>query len=145
MLANEMSNGGNTYTGNMLHRLNKAFFSLLYMLGNCPPQPLISLREQLYTEHFLKFLNGLIFYFIAYFIDSCVLFLIGIIPKSGLVLRMEASSVFDVVNCCRTAYSVMFQGCTHADAHKASDTDRSNAVNSPDSVFLASFMSEEQL
>lgn len=57
MPANEMSSGGDICTGKMLRRLNKAFFPLLYMLGNYPPQPLISLREQLYTEHFLKILT----------------------------------------------------------------------------------------
>lgn len=29
-----------------------------------------------------------------------ILFLISIIPKSGLVLCMEKSSVFEAVNCC---------------------------------------------
>lgn len=52
-----------------------------------------------------KLLNDLIF-FIAYFLYSCVLFLISIIPKSGLVLGLEESSVFEVVNCCWTVYPV---------------------------------------
>ena len=84
-----------------------ATLNFLYTLGNLPPQPLISLREQLYTEHFFKkkLLNDLIF-FIAYFLYSCVLFLISIIPKSGLVLGLEESSVFEVVNCCWTVYPV---------------------------------------
>lgn len=34
------------------------------------------------------------------------LFLISIIPKSGLVLCMEKSTAFGVVDCCRTVYAL---------------------------------------
>lgn len=75
-------------------------------LGNSTPQPPISPREQLYTEHFFLFLNDYIYIFFLRISFTIVLFLISIIPKSVLVLYMEKSSVFEVVNCCWTL-------CTH--------------------------------
>lgn len=86
-----MSNGGGTLrtlqaadtcTAKMLIRLNKAFVPFTRWETILLTQPLISLREQLYTVHFLKkkILNDLMFYCVFH-----LLFLISIIPKSGLI------------------------------------------------------------
>lgn len=102
-----------------------------------------SLRERNSTlsTFFLKNYSYMSQYFIAYF-SSSVLFLISIIPKSG----QDGKKLFVwgcelLLNCIFS--ESYFRAVTHADACTASDTDSSNAVNSPGSIFLACFFSED--
>ena len=67
MLGNETSNGGGPLWTPLIQPADSTRPFSLHKLGSCPPQPPISLREQLYTEHFLKFCNDLIFYCVFLF------------------------------------------------------------------------------
>lgn len=66
--------------------------SLLQILENDRSQPLNSLREHLFTEHFLLKGNNILMDFsVTVFI---ILFSFSIIPKNGLVLWMEKSRLW---------------------------------------------------
>lgn len=119
--------------------------SLLYMLGNCPPQPLISLREKLYTEHFFLFFNDLIFYCVFH-LQLCTVFNQHHSKEWPCFVDGEELCVWGCELLLDSRHSEScLRDVTHADAHIAPDTERSDAVNSPDSMVLASFLSEEQL
>lgn len=88
------------------------------------------------TIHWALFFKTLKWFdiFIAYFLYSCVLFLISIIPKSGLVLWLEESSMFEVVNCCWTVYPV-----SHIPGMwRTPMQPQTRREETPDSMFLAS-------
>lgn len=121
----------------MLARLNKAFVLFTRWETLLLTQPLISLREQLYTVHFFKILNW-------FDILLCISFTVFNQHHSkewpyfcGWTRARCLNPLLSSESC--------FRDVTHADAHAASDTERSNAVNSPGSVFLVYFLSEEQL
>lgn len=117
-------------------------FLLLHAEKLSSPATDLSERETLHWALFLKKTYSYMSqYFIAYF-SSSVLFLISIIPKSG----QDGKKLFVwgcelLLNCIFS--ESYFRAVTHADACTASDTDSSNAVNSPGSIFLACFFSED--
>lgn len=131
----------------MLDRLNKSFVPFTSWETVLLSHWSLMLWESNYTlcTFFLLFLNDILLC-ISFTATICTIFNQHHSKELPCFVDREEPGVWGCEPLLNCIYSESyFRDVTCGDAHTDSDTERSNAVNSPGSIFLASFLSEEQL